>query len=116
MLYDTVNASVKTTGPRDMDNGFVPLFAFLTFAIVIQIVWIVQVERVWHHLTNSQNCFGRRLRARLDNRRWNDQVRKYCAELGLEMFDATDAGYSAYVGDVTALNDMNGCVDGVRPN
>ena len=112
MLYDSYNTSIKTTEPLDKDAGFVPLFAFLTFAIVVELVWIVQVEKVWHHLTSPLNCFGRRLRARLDNRQWNDRVRQYCTEIGLEAFSAADASYTAFVGTVIDLNDMNGGVDG----
>lgn len=111
-FYDTHDSDYKTTVPRHFDNGYLPLLALALIGIVVQAFWIITIEKFYFHVTSDKSCWARRLRARLDNRLWNNRVISYCRDRGLTVFDAADATFSAYVGDVDMLNDLNGAPDG----
>ena len=115
MLYDTASEYVKSTVPNHYDNGFLPLLAVLLFLALVQINWIIQVERVYFHLVGSKNCWARRLRQRLENRQWNNAVLKYCKEHSITLINAGDVRFNGIVGEISTLNDLNGQADNVNP-
>ena len=112
-LYDTIEGQIKTTLPHHLDNGYLPLLLFSILVCVGQVVWVIQIEKCYRDLTSEGNCWARRLRQRLDNRAWNNRVLAYTKRLGLDVFSAADATYSAYVGNVETMNNLNGAPDGV---
>lgn len=112
MLYDTIKENFKTTVPRHFDNLYLIWFCFWSFLLICQIAWIYQVERVYNRLISEKSCWARRMRQRYQNRLWNNKVLSFCQGRGLDVFAARDAGFSAYVGDVATINDVNGATDG----
>ena len=111
-LYDTVVEGVKTTLPHHLDRGYLPLLLFTILVCMGQVVWIIQFERFYNSMTSEGSCWARRLRQRMLNRKWNNRILAYTTRLGLDVFPAADATFSAYVGDIDTLNDMNGAPDG----
>ena len=113
MLYDTVRENLKTTVPHHYDNLYVVWFCFWSFLIVCEAIWFYKVERIYNALTDEHSCWARRMRQRYANRAWNNRVLKFCKSRSLDVFPARDAGFSAYVGDIETVNDLNGAPDGV---
>ena len=111
-LYDTIEETVKTTLPHHLDRGYLPLFLFSLLVCAGQVFWIIQFERFYLSMTSKKSCVARRLRQRLLNRNWNNRILAYTERLGLDAFPAVDATYTAFVGDVTDINELNGAPDG----
>ena len=111
-LYDTVSSAVKTTLPRHMDSGFIPLFFLCVFVLIGQMIWLIQAEKMYRYITDEKSCWARRMAVRFGNRAWNNRVLHFTKQRGLDVFPAGDASFSAYVGSIETLNDLNGSPDG----
>ena len=111
-LYDTISSAVKTTRPLHMDSGFVPLFFLCLFVLIGQMIWLIQAEKLYRYVTDEKSCWARRMVVRLGNRAWNDRVLRFSKHRGLDVFPASDAAFSAFVGSIEGLNDLNGNPDG----
>ena len=98
-LYDSSwSDDVKRTTPSAVSPSFLGLFTLFSFLMMFQVYWIVHVEKMYDQLISTSSCFGRRIRARLDNRIWNNSVIKFCIDNSIVFFDGRDSTMTSYVG------------------